>query len=178
MLDVLVIIALLFAVAIFGILAAAALKPQTFHIERSIAIDAPAAKVFPLIDNVRIMNGWNPFAKSDPLSKITYSGPEDGKGAAYDWESMGKTGIGRLEITNSVPASSVDMRLVMQKPMPCDNRIRFSLVPTGTVTKVTWAMSGPWPYIHRVIGTVINTDKMVGREFERGLRDLKAIAET
>ena len=177
MLDILAVIAAVLGFAILGVLVVAALKPTTFRIERSLAIDASADKVFPLISNLRTMNSWNPFTRTDPSIEIDYAGPASGKGAAYDWNSKGRAGKGRIEITGAAPQSSIDMNLTMQKPFACHNQVRFSLAPNGPGTTVTWAMSGPWPYLHRIMGTICNTDKMVGGEFEKGLEDLKSLAE-
>ena len=69
------------------------------------------------------------------------------------------------------------MNLTMTKPMSCQNAIEFTLQPASEGTDVTWSMSGPWPYVRRVMGTVFNMDKMVGGEFEKGLASLKALAE-
>ena len=177
MLEILGIVAVAIGLAVLAILVMAALKPNTFRIERSIAIDAPADRVFALINNLEAMNDWSPFTKTDPTIKIDYSGPDSGKGAAYVWDSTGRAGKGRMEVIGATPSSSVDMRLVMQKPFACDNLVRFSLQPAGGATTVTWAMSGPWPYLHRIMGTVFNTDKMVGGTFEKGLTALKAKVE-
>jgi uncharacterized protein YndB with AHSA1/START domain len=175
--SLLTIIALLLLLAVAAVLFIAARKPTTFRIERSVTIAAPAERIFPLINDVRTMNGWSPFTKTDPSIRITYDGPASGKGAAHNWDSTGRAGKGRLEIIDATPPSVVDLRLLMSKPMSCDNRVRFTLAPAGSATTVTWAMTGPWPYLHRIMGTVFNTDKMVGGEFEKGLRDLKRMAE-
>jgi uncharacterized protein YndB with AHSA1/START domain len=177
MLDILNIILALIAIAALGVLVVAAMKPGTFRIERSLAVNAPAERVYALIADMKAMNSWNPFAKSDPAIQIDYSGPNSGPGAAYSWDSSGRAGKGRMEVIDATPARSVEMSLIMQKPFAAENRVHFSLQPSGSTTLVTWAMSGPWPYLHRIMGTVFNTDKMVGGEFEKGLRDLKSIAE-
>ena len=178
MLDILTILAGLLGIAALGVLGVAAMRPNTFRIARSITINAPADRVFPLINDPKAMNGWSPFVKTDPSIRIDYNGPASGKGAAFDWNSTGRAGKGRIEVTGASPSTSVDMSLVMEKPFACDNQIRFDLAPAASgATTVTWAMSGPWPYLHRVMGTIFNSDKMVGGEFEKGLADLKAIAE-
>ena len=38
-------------------------------------------------------------------------------------------------------------------------------------------MTGPYPYLNRIFGTIFNMDKMIGGTFESGLADLKKIAE-
>ena len=169
------------ALAVIGLLAIAfliyvAMQPSEFRIERSLAIQAPADAIFPLIDDLHRFNSWNPFAKSDPQVKLTYSGPSNGIGAAYDWIGK-KSGAGRMQIAEVVPSSKVRMRLDFNKPFVANNVAEFTLVPRGTATTVTWAMTGRRPFSHKLMGTIFNMDKMVGGEFAKGLVNLKAMAE-
>ena len=177
MLEIFQYVLLILAFAIAGILIYAATKPDHGTVARSIVIKAPPERIFPLIDNLRTMNTWNPFAKTDPAMKGVYSGPDDGKGAAFDFDGNKNAGAGRCAITSSVPSSKVTMSLVMTRPFACDNVVEFTLVPSGDTTTVTWAMSGPAPYFARVMGTIFNMDRMIGGQFDKGLSDLKALAE-
>jgi uncharacterized protein YndB with AHSA1/START domain len=178
MLKTLVIVAIIVAAAIASLLAYAATRPDTFKVKRSRLINAPAEKIFPLISNLRQMNTWNPFSKGDPTLKVTYSGPADSPGAAYDWDSEGKSGKGRLEITDAAPPSKVTMNLTMLTPIEAHNIVEFTLRPEGNATEVTWAMTGhDRPLIAKVMDVLFSMDRMVGGQFEKGLDDLKVIAE-
>jgi uncharacterized protein YndB with AHSA1/START domain len=185
MLKIIGIIAGIIAVGVIGVLAYAATVPDTFRVQRSISIKAPADKIFPLINELKTMNEWNPFAKQDPTIRMTYSGPAGGKGAANSWDSDGKAGKGRLEITDSAPPSQVTMRLDIEKPMEGHNAIVFALQPqaqginqgTNVSTDVTWSMTGALPYVAKVFCVFVSMDRMIGGEFEKGLADLKAMAE-
>jgi uncharacterized protein YndB with AHSA1/START domain len=176
MLKIIGIIAGVIAIVVIGVLAYAATLPNAFRVERSISIKAPPEKIFPLINELKTMNEWNPFAKQDPSMKITYSGPAGGKGAAHAWTSD-KAGEGRLEITDSAPPSRVNMRLDMIKPMEGHNTILFALQPQAGGTNVTWSMTGTCPYIAKVIQVFVSMDRMIGGTFEKGLADLRAMAE-
>jgi hypothetical protein len=158
------------------VLAYAATQPDRFQVQRSTHIKASANTIFPLINDLHAFNTWNPFDKKDPNTKGTYSGPSSGKGARYAFESR-KAGSGSIEIVDIAPASSVTMKLLMIKPIKADNRVVFSLEPEGDATRVTWAMEGGVPFIGKVIHLIFNMDKMVGRDFEAGLADLKALTE-
>jgi uncharacterized protein YndB with AHSA1/START domain len=177
MLKIIGIIAGVVAIGVIGVLAYAATLPDTFRVQRSVSIKAPPDKVFPFINNLKTMNEWNPFAKQDPTIRLTYSGPAGGKGAANDWDSDGQAGKGRLEITESAPPSQVTMRLDMIKPMEGHNAIVFALQPQSGGTNVRWAMSGEYNFITKVVALLFNMDRMIGGEFEKGLSDLKAMAE-
>jgi carbon monoxide dehydrogenase subunit G len=177
MLKLMVIAAIVVAVLVAAVLAYAATRPDSFQLARSISIKAPPEIIFPLINDLRSFNRWNPFLKSDPATKLVYSGPDSGKGAAHEWDGNSRVGKGRVEITDSVPLSKIVIKLDMIKPIEGHNRVEFTLQPDGDATTVTWAMSGQSAYIAKVMSVVVSMDKMVGGEFEKGLADLKTLAE-
>jgi hypothetical protein len=165
------------AVALAGVLIAAATRSDTFRVQRSASIKAAPDRIFPLINDLHRFNGWNPFERKDPNLKRSYSGAQSGKGAAYAFAGNGEVGRGTIEIIASAPASKVTMTLHMLEPFETRNTVDFILQPKGDMTEVTWAMHGPVPYLAKIIHLFIDMDRMVGGEFEAGLASLKAIAE-
>ena len=176
MLEILGYIALGLIVVIGIVFAVASRRPDSFLTARTARIAAPPERLFPLINDLRQMNRWNPYALRDPSIAIKYGSSEAGRGAMYEFGG-GKSGTGSLEIVDASPPSNVVMRLLMLKPFKADNTVRFTLQPQGPATEVTWAMSGRQPLLAKVMGLFINCDKMVGRDFEQGLANLKTIAE-
>jgi len=172
----LAIILIVVAVAILAVLGFAATRPDTFSVSRSVVIGAPPEKVFPLIDDLKAQQAWSPFEK-DPAMKRRLGGAERGKGQVYEWDGNRQVGAGRIEITDSTPPSSVTMLLEMVRPFKARNKVVFALAPRGDGTAVTWTMSGRQPYMAKLMGMFVNCDAMVGREFEKGLASLKALAE-
>jgi uncharacterized protein YndB with AHSA1/START domain len=168
-------IAVLAAVAY--VLIRAALLPHDFRVARSRRISAPREKVFPLINDLHGFNQWNPFAKMDPSTRTTYRGPSSGRGAAFDWEGTGRAGKGSMEILNSESPANVRMKLDIVKPMEGHNTVIFTLQSAGDGTDVSWTMTGPYPYLNRIFGTIFNMDKIIGGTFDQGLADLKGLVE-
>jgi uncharacterized protein YndB with AHSA1/START domain len=164
-------------VALAALLAYAATRPDTFSIQRSVRIQAPAEKVYPLIADLHRFNTWNPFDKKDPQIKGSYRGPASGPGSAYDFAGNNEVGKGSLTVTGLTAPRQVTMRLDMSEPMAASNDIAFTLVPQGDATEVTWAMRGASPYLAKVMHVVFDIDRMVGGDFEKGLASLKALAE-
>jgi len=158
-----------------AILIYAAAKPDSFGVQRATAINAPAEKIFPLINDLHAHTSWSPFEK-DPNMKRTHSGAPQGKGAVYEWDGDRKVGSGRLAIADSTP-SNITMILDMFKPFKAHNTVNFLIETQGSSTRVTWAMRGQQPYMAKLMSTFINCDKMVGGQFEEGLAKLKALAE-
>ncbi|MDB5965832.1 MAG: hypothetical protein JWQ72_2332 [Polaromonas sp.] len=166
----------LLVLAIALIAAIASQRPDTFTVGRSTLIAAPAATIFPLIDDVHAFNSWNPYNRKDRAMTGSYRGPASGPGAHYDFESK-KAGSGFFEIIQSDAPSQVKMRLLMTAPFKADNVITFTLLPQGPQTSVTWAMAGPSSFLARFMGVVLNMDRMIGKDFSDGLATLKASAE-
>jgi uncharacterized protein YndB with AHSA1/START domain len=162
--------------AIVAILIIAAMKPSHFSVARTARINAPPEKIFPAINNLKAMLDWSPFEK-DPNVKRTFTGPESGPGQVYVFDGNRNVGAGDVSITGSTPNANIAMKLNMSRPFECHNDIMFTLQPAGGGTDLTWAMSGPQPYMAKVMSTVINCDKMVGKMFGEGFDKLKAIVE-
>ncbi len=178
MLTVLAIIAVGAAITIVVVLLLAAAKPDIFHVERTTEIAAPPERIFPLINDFRHWRSWSPYEKLDPAMTRTLKGAESGKGAIYEWSGKGKVGQGRMEIADTAPPSKIAIDLHFEKPFRADNTALFRLEPRGDTTKVIWAMNGKSPFVSKIMRTVFNMDRMIGKDFEAGLANLKAIAET
>jgi uncharacterized protein YndB with AHSA1/START domain len=164
-------------VLIAALLIYAAARPGTFRVERTANINAPPEKIFALINDLRGWDAWSPYEKKDPLMKRTYSGAAQGTGAVYAWEGNREVGAGSIEITESTSPSRVLLNLHMIKPFEAYNIVEFTLEPGGVSTQVTWSMRGAMPYFSKVLGLFMNMDRMVGRDFEAGLANLKTAAE-
>ncbi|GCE36562.1 MULTISPECIES: SRPBCC family protein [Rhodococcus] len=148
-----------------------------FLVERSTVIDASPDVVQPLLDDFRKWQAWSPWEDVDPDLKRTYSGPDSGVGASYAWEGNRKAGSGQMVITESVPGSKVVLDLNFLKPFKAENVTTFLLEPNGAGTTVRWQMTGKNNLFFRIVGVVFPMDKMVGKDFEKGLAQLKAAAE-
>lgn len=170
-------IALVVLALIAVLLIYAATRPDTFRVERTARIQAPADKIHPLIDDFHRWSTWSPYEKLEPDMKRTFGGAPAGKGATYAWEGKDKAGAGRMEITESTPASKVAIKLDFIKPFEGHNVAEFTLQPQGDATQVTWAMYGPSPYMAKLMGIFFNMDTMIGKDFEVGLANLKTATE-
>ena len=172
------IIAIIVTVLIAGVLIFAATKPDTFRVQRATSIKASPEKVFALINDFNRWGAWSPWEKKDPAMKRTFGATTSGKGATYAWEGNKDVGQGSMEIAESIPASKVALRLDFLKPFEAHNTVEFTLDSRGDTTHVTWVMQGPTPYFAKIIHVFINMDSMVGKDFEAGLANLKAAAES
>jgi hypothetical protein len=178
MLETIAIIAIVIVVLLVAVLAYAATKPDTFRVQRSTTIKAPPEKILPLVSDLRSHVAWSPWEKKDPAMKRTYSGAASGTGAGYEWDGNKNIGKGRMEITDASP-SKVVFKMDFLKPFEAHHTAEITLARDATngSTSTTWAMYGRNLFLGKVMGLVFNMDKMIGREFETGLANLKALAE-
>ncbi|MGH8638390.1 MAG: SRPBCC family protein [Burkholderiales bacterium] len=165
------------AAGVAAILLIAATRPDTFTVQRSATIPAPAQTVHALIEDFERWDAWSPWEKKDPAMKRTFGAITRGKGATYAWEGNGEVGQGRMEIVDSVSPSKVAIQLDFVEPFEAHNSVLFALVPSGQGTDVTWTMQGGVPYLARIVHMFLDMDRMVGKDFETGLANLKLAAE-
>jgi hypothetical protein len=170
-----ILIALAVAVAVFAIVVA--LQPAEFRVARSTTMAAPPQVVFAQVDDLRKWEGWNPWQKVDPAMKLNFTGPPAGPGASYSWVGNKEVGEGRLTIVESRPNDLVRIKLEFMKPFTATNMATFTFMPQGNQTAVTWSMEGRNNFFAKALHLVMNMDRMVGGEFEKGLADMKRIAE-
>jgi len=172
-------------IGIGGFLAFAATRPDAYRVERSQRIDAPAEVVFSQLDNFKSWAAWSPWEKRDPAMKRTFEGPASGVGAGYGWQGNKEVGQGRMTITESKPprggsneTAHVSIRLEFIKPFASVASSEFTVKPEGDrAATVSWVMEGRNNLMGKAFGVFMNMDKMIGKDFEKGLANLKSIAE-
>lgn len=170
-------VAIVVAVPLAVVLAIASTRPDAFRVERSIDIQAPPEKVFAIVHDFRKFTAWSPYEKKDPQMQRSFSGPPAGKGAVYAWNGDGNVGEGRMEITDEAAPARVGVQLDFKRPFEARNRVTFSMNGQGGGTRMTWAMDGPMLFVSKVMSVFFDFDRMIGRDFEEGLVNLKALAE-
>jgi hypothetical protein len=177
MLKALAVIFGVIAVLIAGVLVYATTMPDTFRVQRALDITAPPERIYPILSDMRRSIEWSPYEKKDPDMKRTFGGPATGKGATYEWDGDSNVGAGRIEIADVSPPNKVTLKLDMLRPFEASNTVDYTIEPKGNASTVTWSMHGPMPYPSKVMCVFFDIDKMVGTDFEEGLKNLKAVAE-
>jgi hypothetical protein len=159
------------------VLILAASKPDVFRMQRSVMVNADPSRIFPHINDFHNWAAWTPFDKLDPGMQKICSGADRGKGAIYEWSGNAKAGQGRMEITESTEPTKIVVDLAFRKPFKANNTAEFTMVPKGAMTELTWAMYGNMRFLMKIFHVFMNMDKMVGKDFEEGLVNLKSLAE-
>jgi hypothetical protein len=181
MVEIIVIAAVVLAVAVAIVLALAATKPGSFSVRRATMVKAAPEKIFSLINDFHQWRSWSPYEHKDPAMKRSYSGAESGKGAIYAWDGNKNVGSGRMEILDASQPSKIVIKLDFFKPFEAHNTAEFTMLPQGdasnATTDINWQMHGPAPFMSKVMQVFMNVDRMVGKDFEIGLANLKRLTE-
>ena len=149
---------------------------DTYTVQRSTTVQAPPRRLFEQVEDFHRWPAWSPWEGLDPAMQRTYGGPAKGAGSTYAWSGNRKAGQGRMEITRSSP-EDVEVALDFLKPFKSSSVTTFTFAPEGDGTRVTWTMAGPRTLAVKVMGIFTSMDKLVGKDFEKGLARLKAVAE-
>lgn len=154
------------------------MQPAHYQVERSAVINAPAPTVFALVNDFHKWDLWSPWAKLDPTMKQSYDGAPAGSGAMYSWAGNSQVGEGKMTIVESHPTDLVKIRLEFIKPFAATNATDFTFTPAGNSTNVKWTMSGDNNFVGKAFSLFMNMDKMIGADFEKGLANMKRVAES
>ena len=159
------------------VLGMAAMKPDTFSVTRVVGIEAPPEKIAALITDFPQWARWSPWEKRDPDMARTFSGAARGNGAVYAWSGNRAVGKGRMEIIDARAPSRTVIRLDFLQPFEQHSIAEFTLVAQGDSTHASWQMTGPMPFASKLMSVFVSMDKLIGKDFEQGLSNLKSVAE-
>jgi hypothetical protein len=166
----LVVIVVLFVVIV-------SLQLSDFRVARSATISAPPPAVFAQVNDFHKWETWNSWGKIDPAMKQIYDGATAGVGAIYTWVGNNEVGEGRMTLTESRPNELIRIKLEFFKPFAATNTAEFAFRAEGDRTTVTWSMDVRKNFVTKAMGLVMSMDRMVGGQFEKGLAEMKRVAE-
>ncbi len=153
-----------------------ALQPAVSTIARSAVIAAPAAQIFPHVNNLRNWDGWSPWAKLDPNAKTGFEGPDSGVGAIFKWSGNDQIGEGGMAIVESAPDKHIKYRIDFTKPFVDTSFANFIFAPEGEGTRVTWSMTSEQPFFTRAMRILFRMDKQIAAMFDKGLANLAKVS--
>jgi hypothetical protein len=164
-------------VLLAGLAIFVALQPDDYRLTRSITIAAPAAAIFPHVNDLHRWEDWSPWAKVDPNAKVAFAGAPAGPGAVFTWDGNDKTGAGTMTITASRPNDLIRIKTDFVKPFTATGFTEFIFSQTGDQTNVIWTMTGTHSFIAKAICLVTSMETMLGPDFEKGLAQMKRVVE-
>ena len=150
---------------------------DTYVVERSLRIDAAPQVLFDMTSNFRNWEEWSPWEELDPNMEKRFHGDDGSVGSGYSWKGNRKAGQGRMTISELQSPNRVAIDLRFEKPFKSQSVNTFELTPEDGGTNVTWTMTGSHNWMSKIMGVFMPMDKLVGKDFEKGLAKLKAVAE-
>jgi hypothetical protein len=162
--------------------AVVARRPSAYHVERKLEVAAPADPVFAVLNDLHRFAGvlflfGSPWEQADPNMQKTFEGPAAGAGQSVAWSGNMQAGKGRMTIEESVPSQKVGIKIEFVKPMASKAICTITLARTPAGSSVTWSMDGNHNFIGKTFGVFMDMDNMLGSDIEKGLAQLKAVAE-
>lgn len=163
LLGLLALVVLLLVVALF--------VPKDFKSERQITINKPRQEVFDYLKYVKNQDNFGVWQKADPEMKTSSEGTDGQVGFKHSWDGK-KVGKGSQTITKIVDGERIETELDFGFGDPATAFFIVKDAGTGQ-TSVTWGISGrsPWPF--NLMGLFFD----VGKDFEKGLQNLKNVLE-
>ena len=141
---------------------------------RSIEIEAPVAVVFSKLTDLNEYIKWNPFPEGDPTNTADVTGT--GVGSFMAWKGE-KTGEGKMTIATIEPEQKIAIKMEFYKPMSAEGMVHWITKATSDgKTQMTWTFDQDLGYFNRYFGLFM--DAMMGKHFEKGLSNFKALVET
>lgn len=173
----------IFLYVIVGIIALvlilAIIAPKTYHVHRGIEIHKPLPEVFQYIKYIKNQYAWSPWVKKDPNQKKEFIGTDGHVGFISKWVGNKDVGEGEQEVLSIVENDIIESKLRFLKPWKSESDAYIKVTKIDDhQTKVTWGFMGNNKFPSSIFMLFFNMDKMVGKDFESGLDDLKRILES
>ncbi len=167
---------LIFIILIFviGLAIYIGVQPNSFEVNRSRTIEAPAAVIYDNVIDYRNWEAWSAWVEKEPDLKISYPEQTEGVGGHYSWE--GKDGPGKMKTISAETNRSIQQELQFADYEP--SQIEWTFEPTEDgMTEVNWKMkSEKVPFMFKAYGLMAGGfDNMIGPDFERGLERLDSV---
>ncbi|MAU27425.1 MAG: polyketide cyclase [Muricauda sp.] len=156
----------------------ALVAPKTYDVSRSIVINKPKSEVFEYLRFLKKQDEWSPWNKKDPDMQKEFRGTDGEVGAVSYWNGNKDVGEGEQEITKIVEGERVESELRFLKPWKSTSDAYMVTEDAGNgSTRVTWGFSGNNKFPMSIMMLFMSMDKMIGKDFEEGLANLKAKLE-
>ena len=155
-----------------------AMRPSTYHVERSIDVNAPAELVFAQLDDFHAWAGWSPWEKIDSSIEKTYDGPARTVGSSYGWKGNSRVGAGKMTVTALEPGKHLGLQVDFIVPFKSTVATDFTVAPKGSdAVTLTWATDGKSTFMGKLFGLMVTMDELLGPDYETGRKGIKELAE-
>jgi hypothetical protein len=177
--SILTTILIILAIIIVMILIIAAFISEDSIVEREIIINKSRNEVFSYIRYLKNQDYYSKWVMTDPGMKKEFRGTDGTVGFVYAWDSENKNaGKGEQEITKLSDGHSMECEIRFEKPFIGTSYAYFTTESVADEkTKVKWVFAGKLNYMMKIMHLLLNLKKMLGKDIEMSLNDLKSVLE-
>ena len=157
----------------------AAIARKDYSVERDIIISKPKGIVFDYLKRLKNQDNFSKWALMDPNMKKEYRGTDGTPGFVSAWDSNERNvGKGEQEIKKIIEGDHIDYEIRFIKPFAgvANAYMKTTSVPNNR-TMVAWGFESKMKYPMNLMLLFMNMEKMVGKDFETGLVNLKNLLE-
>jgi hypothetical protein len=146
-------------------------------IEKSITINKSSGLVFDYLKITGNQDNFSVWNMADPDMKKSHKGIDGTIGFTYSWDStMKNVGAGEQEITSMEEGKSIEYAIRFSRPMKNTGKTEFQITSLGNeITSVVWIFDSPSKFPMSLFSPIFK--KMLGKDIEKGLINLKSILE-
>lgn len=151
--------------------------PSEKTMQWSSEFKASPEKIYHLVSDFSNYKKWNPWSAREPEAHGEMSGIPNTIGHKWIWDGK-KIGKGYLQIKELEENKSIISDLIFEKPrqMKSEDLWSFRKIDDNT-TLVSWGHKAYLNYpAGRIFGLML--PKMLGKDFEQGLQNLKELSES
>lgn len=165
---------IILGVIVVLIILLALIAPKNYHVSRSIELGHPPQQVWSHLKYLKKQQEWSPWARKDPNMELSFTGVDGEVGATSHWNGNKDVGEGEQEITRIVEGERIEQDLRFLKPYKSQSDCYMNLEKLDVNrSKVTWGFTGKNKFPMSIMMLFMSMDKMVGKDFEAGLENLK-----
>ena len=150
-----------------------------YIVNRDIFVNRPKSAVFDFIRFLKNQDEFSVWAKMDPNMNKEFRGIDGTAGFVSAWDSQNKNvGKGEQEILKVDEGEKVDYKIHFIKPFESTSFASMSVFSENeNQTKVQWVFNGKMKYPMNLMLLFMNMEKIIGRDLEKGLLNLKNLLE-
>ena len=146
-------------------------------IEKSTEIRKSAGEVFDYLRYTKNQDNFSVWNMADPSMKKEFRGTDGTVGFVYSWDSQVKNvGAGEQETRVIEEGKKIEFEVRFFRPMKNVGRAVFNIESKAVnTTDVIWVFDSPSKFPYTLFAPLFK--KMLGKDLEKGLANLKGILE-
>lgn len=150
---------------------------KEMFIEKSVTINKDVHEVFEFLKQTKNQDKFSVWNMKDPNMNKIYNGVDGTEGFIYAWDSKDKNvGAGEQEIKRLSEDNRIDYEIRFKRPMQNTAQSAFIIDKLHeNSTSVKWTFASPTKFPMSLLAPLFK--KMLGKQIDQGLQNLKEVME-